>query len=33
MENTGIPNEWLENIRPEEVIKIVVQTLKGLKIR
>ena len=31
--NTGMPNEWLENILPEEVIKIVVQTLKDLEKR
>ena len=31
--NTGMPNEWLENIRPEDVIRIVVQTLKGLESR
>jgi hypothetical protein len=31
--NTGMPNEWLENIRPEEVIKIVVQTLKDMESR
>ena len=31
--NTGMPNEWLENIQPEDVIRIVMQTLKGLESR
>jgi len=28
---TGRPNEWLENILPEDVIRIVIQTLKNLE--
>ena len=29
--STGRPNEWLENIRPEDVITIVVHTLERLE--
>ncbi|MDA8150929.1 MAG: GIY-YIG nuclease family protein [Nitrospiraceae bacterium] len=29
--NTGRPNEWLENILPEDVIRTVIQTLKVLE--